>query len=92
MQTFAYRGRNQRGEEVAGTLQAASTQAAAIQLQNQAIVPVAIEAAKVKKPKQAQGLVALRQRRVRYDDLIMLCRQMRALTRAGVPSSGKDQS
>ena len=85
MQTFAYRGRNQRGEEVAGTLQAASTQAAAIQLQNQAIVPVAIEAAKVKKPKQAQGLVALRQRRVRYDDLIMLCRQMRALTRAGVP-------
>ncbi len=81
---FDYRGRNRQGELVTGTLEAASAEAAAVQLQNQSIVPVAITEAKA-----AAKNVSLNKLfgppKVKHDDLIMLCRQMRALTRAGIP-------
>ncbi|AUM12434.1 type II secretion system F family protein [Ketobacter alkanivorans] len=84
MQTFNYRGRNAQGGEVSGKLEATNAQAAAIQLQNQSIIPVAITEAEVKS-KAAAALKISFQKKVTYDDLIMLCRQMRALTRAGIP-------
>ena len=43
MPAFAYKGRNTRGELVSGSVDAANAKAAAIQLQNQAIVPVSID-------------------------------------------------
>lgn len=84
MQTFSYRGRTAQGNEVSGTLEASNAQAAAIQLQNQSIVPVAIRALEAK-PASLLNLNISFRKKVKYDDLIMLCRQMRALTRAGVP-------
>lgn len=84
MQTFNYRGRNAQGGEVSGKLEATNAQAAAIQLQNQSIIPVAITEEAVKS-KTAAALKISFQKKVTYDDLIMLCRQMRALTRAGIP-------
>ena len=84
MQTFSYRGRTAQGNEVTGTLEATTSQAAAIQLQNQSIIPVSIEAVKVKAGKGLNLSFSFR-KKVGHDDLIMLCRQMRALTRAGIP-------
>ena len=84
MQTFSYRGRTAQGNEVSGTLEASNAQAAAIQLQNQSIVPVAIRELEAK-PASLLNLNISFRKKVKYDDLIMLCRQMRALTRAGVP-------
>jgi len=84
MQTFSYRGRTSQGNEVSGTLEASNAQAAAIQLQNQSIVPVAIRELEAK-PASLLNLNVSFRKKVKYDDLIMLCRQMRALTRAGVP-------
>ena len=84
MQTFSYRGRTAQGSEVTGTLEATNSQAAAIQLQNQSIIPVAIEEVQAKKSKSLNLSLSFR-KAVGYDDLIMLCRQMRALTRAGIP-------
>lgn len=84
MQTFSYRGRTAQGNEVTGTLEASNAQAAAIQLQNQSIVPVAIQEVEAQRTSLLNMKFSLR-KKVKYDDLIMLCRQMRALTRAGVP-------
>lgn len=84
MQTFAYRGRNTQGGEVSGTLEATNAQAAAIQLQNQSIIPVAIQPLEAKR-EFSNALKLKFRKKVTYDDLIMLCRQMRALTRAGIP-------
>ena len=84
MLTFSYRGRTAQGNEVTGTLEATNSQAAAIQLQNQAIIPVAIEEVKSKSRTKKNLSLSFR-KRVSHDDLIMLCRQMRALTRAGIP-------
>lgn len=84
MQTFSYRGRNNKGNEVSGTLEATNAQAAAIQLQNQSIIPVSIDAVVVKSQSFLNVQIKFT-KKVKYDDLIMLCRQMRALTRAGIP-------
>lgn len=84
MATFSYRGRNTRGELVSGALDAASAKAAAIQLQNQSIIPVSIEES-LQKGATKFDLNFKFPKKVGYDDLIMLCRQMRALTRAGIP-------
>lgn len=81
---FSYRGRNSRGEMVSGLLDAANANAAAIQLQNKAIVPVSIQEHVEKGAGQFQISFKFR-KKVGYDDLIMFCRQMRALTRAGIP-------
>lgn len=90
MAAFVYVGRNAKGSQVKGTLDAASTTAAAEQLSRQQIIPISIEASKDKsggKPSGGQldinelfgfALVSL-------DDLIVFCRQMYALMRSGVP-------
>ncbi|MEE2733221.1 MAG: type II secretion system F family protein [Pseudomonadota bacterium] len=84
MPTFSYRGRTTTGNEVTGTLEAGNSQAAALQLQNQSITPVSIQAVQAKTT-SGLSLSWSFQKRVKHDDLIMLCRQMRALTRAGIP-------
>lgn len=82
---FDYRGRNRQGELVSGTLEAASADAASVQLQNQSIIPVAITEAKAGSGKNPALKNLFGPPKVRHDDLIMFCRQMRALTRAGIP-------
>lgn len=81
---FEYRGRNRQGDLVTGALEAANSEAAALVLQNQSIIPLAIHAAEEKKTLfDSSKLFA--PRKVGFDDLVMFCRQMRALTRAGIP-------
>ena len=85
MPQFEYRGRGRRGDLVKGALEAQSRDAVASQLLNSGITPVEISAvtasgdalAVIRRMVQAQppGL----------DDLILFCRQMYTLMRAGVP-------
>ncbi|MEZ5511772.1 MAG: type II secretion system F family protein [Gammaproteobacteria bacterium] len=83
---FDYRGRNRQGELVTGTVDAANADAAAMLLQNQAIIPTAIEQAREVKTKAGIDFSKLLAKKtVGFDDLVMFCRQMRALTRAGIP-------
>jgi len=83
-QSFSYRGRSASGDEVRGVVEASNASAAAVQLQKQDIVPVAIK--EVTQSTQLNFKFQLpSQKKINTDDLIMLCRQMRALTRAGVP-------
>ena len=88
MPVFEYKGRNRRGEAVSGRLEGLSTDAVASQLFNSGITPIDINAAHAT---AASGdvLAGLRQvlgdRKVQLVDLVLFCRQMHSLLRAGVP-------
>jgi len=85
MPLYQYRGRNQRGESVKGQVEAASPDMVATQLFNSGITPIDINLAKA-----TQDVFALLRNRfgggkVDLVDLILFCRQMYTLMRAGVP-------
>jgi MSHA biogenesis protein MshG len=90
MAAFSYIGRNEQGAQVKGTIEASSSSAVAEQLARQKIVPTAIEASKKSKEGSASSAnidigELLGMSAVSLDDLIVLCRQMYALMRSGVP-------
>ncbi|ONF44635.1 type II secretion system F family protein [Marinobacter lutaoensis] len=83
---FLYRGRDAQGGVHQGTLVAVSAEAAAAELMRKGITPLTI------RPRPASpGASDWRQRllpgrqTVTLDELIVFCRQMYALTRAGIP-------
>ncbi len=84
MAQFQYRGRDASGQSVNGHIEAVSPEGVADQLAANGIVPVAIDAVFAKD----DPLKALEEKyfapKVTLDDLIMLCRQMHSLMRAGV--------
>ncbi|WP_020406367.1 type II secretion system F family protein [Hahella ganghwensis] len=86
MALFAYKGRDNKGGLVEGSLEAASRDVIANELLRQGITPTSIQ----EKAAQTDILESLRKhplfrRRVSLDELIILCRQMHALSRAGIP-------
>jgi MSHA biogenesis protein MshG len=84
--TFAYRGRNARGEEVRGTLEGADSGAIAEQLFNTGITPVEIDTAR--KSGGSAGPIwwdRLLAERPTVVDLMLFSRQMHTLLKAGVP-------
>lgn len=84
METFQYKGRNGRGEAVTGRMEAASADAVAGHLFNLGITPIDIKEA----PAAAAAPIWLRQiggGRIELTDLILFCRQMYTLLKAGVP-------
>lgn len=87
MPQFAYQGRNARGELVKGVLEGASSSAVADQLFNTGITPVHIDAAPA--GGGAARAAALRfsfgEPKVDLADLMLFCRQMHTLLKAGVP-------
>ena len=87
MPQFAYQGRNARGELVKGVLEGASSSAVADQLFNTGITPVHIDAAPA--GGSAPGGAGLRfsfgEPKVELADLMLFCRQMHTLLKAGVP-------
>ena len=90
MAAYNYIGRNASGEQVKGKLEGANTTAIAEQLSRQQIIPVSIELAKADKSSDLDvnnlnigELLGFSP--VSLDDLIVLCRQMYALMRSGVP-------
>ena len=91
MPVFSYTGRSSSGAQVKGTLEATSSAVVAEQLSKQQIIPVAITETKAK-AKSDSGSASdidiselLGLDTVALDDLIVLCRQMYALMRSGVP-------
>lgn len=90
MPLFDYIGRDSGGGRVKGQLDAASAAQVANLLTDKQVTPVSITAAKASARKGGSGLNAeLRMPRflqkVSIDELIIFSRQMRSLTKAGVP-------
>ncbi|MDO8704982.1 MAG: type II secretion system F family protein [Sulfuricaulis sp.] len=86
MPLFQYKGRNQRGEAVRGYLDAASSDAVAVQLMNSGVIPIDIVIAKARE----DIFGALRARlaassQITLTDLTLFSRQMYTLLKAGVP-------
>jgi MSHA biogenesis protein MshG len=83
---YQYRGRNRQGETVKGQVEAASPDAAAAQLFGSGVTPVDIALARAGR----DAFAALRghfgrRGKVELVDLILFCRQMYTLLKAGVP-------
>ena len=87
MPQFAYQGRNARGELVKGVLEGASSSAVADQLFNTGITPVHIDAAPAGGgAAPGEGLrFSFGEPKVDLADLMLFCRQMHTLLKAGVP-------
>ncbi len=88
MPQFRYTGRDARGERVSGSLQGSSVEAVASELQAQRIIPLTIEAQAAAGDGAdvlAQLRERLRRKRVDIEELIIFCRQMHSLSKAGVP-------
>ena len=85
MALFDWRGRNSRGEEVSGRLEAMTDGGVADQLKAIGVVPVYIGAAKVEAAKSEDWLEKLTRRPVDPEDLMIFSRQMYTLNKAGVP-------
>jgi len=86
MTTFAWKGRNPRGEMVQGMLEADNDGAVANQLLAVGVTPLAIDArAPGAAPGTAGAWEMLRAAPVNDEDLLLFSRQMYTLQRAGVP-------
>lgn len=86
MPTFAYRGRNQRGETVTGRLEAASPDAVATQLFNSGVSPIDISVSNDVATDIGSALSAwLGSEKVGLSDLAIFSRQLHTLLKAGVP-------
>jgi len=83
--TFAYKGRNPRGEVVQGRLEGSDSGAVADQLFNTGITPVEIRTAGTGGEIRFEDLFARLRERVATLDLMILSRQLHTLLRAGVP-------
>ncbi len=84
MPHYQYKGRDRRGEVMHGILDGVSAEAVAAQLLNSGITPVDIREA-VRQTRFEDLWRALQRRSPGAEDLILLCRQMYTLTKAGVP-------
>ncbi|MDX1636216.1 MAG: type II secretion system F family protein, partial [Marinobacter sp.] len=83
---FSYRGKDDRGSQQQGAIEAASADAAAMELMRRGITPLQIQ----RKPQSTAASLNLSalplfRRRITLDELLVFCRQMYALTRAGIP-------
>lgn len=85
MPTFAYKARNNRGDAVKGEIEAASADAVATQLLNSGVTPIEITASQAKKEFFKDINIQLGSNKPTLDDLILFCRQMYTLNKAGVP-------
>ncbi|KRW81758.1 type II secretion system F family protein [Marinobacter sp. P4B1] len=83
---FSYRGKDSRGAVQQGLLTAASAEAAASELMRRGITPLAIREQQEKKSASLGKLnLNIFADKVTLDELIVFCRQMHALTKAGIP-------
>lgn len=83
---FSYRGKDSRGAVQQGALAATSPEAAASELMRRGITPLSIRAQEERESlgDRLNKLPAFR-KKVTLDELIVFCRQMYALTKAGIP-------
>lgn len=86
MSQFRYTGRDARGQKISGTLEANSPEAAAGELLARQITPLTVEAERAAEVDVMAVLrEKLRRKRVDLEELIIFCRQMYSLAKAGVP-------
>lgn len=83
MPVFNYRGRSSQGDLKRGQIEAASQDAAADLLMRQGIIPLEIRQGKAKG--QGLDLQSLFKSRIPLEVLVIFCRQLYSLTKAGVP-------
>ena len=86
MATYAWRGRNGRGELVEGRLEAVGEGAVADQLVSMGVAPVHIAAAQESvQTGEADWWTRLNRKPVTVEDILVFSRQMYTLSKAGVP-------
>ncbi|NNF16326.1 MAG: type II secretion system F family protein [Gammaproteobacteria bacterium] len=86
MPEFIYRGRSSNGAAVHGRLEATQPSQVAAHLQSRGVTPIEIRAAAITKDIEFDEIWRkLGGGRPRIDDMIMFCRQMHTITRAGLP-------
>ena len=83
MANFAYKGRDSQGNATSGVVEAANEMAAAEQLMRRGVMPTELKPGKAKGTDLNWSL--LLEGGVKLDELVIFCRQMYALTRAGIP-------
>ena len=86
MPAFDYTARDSGGRSIKGQLEAASMDAAASQLLAAGSTPIKIQPAKSAAQQSLNiDLRVLLSKQVKLADVVIFCRQMQTLTRAGVP-------
>ena len=85
MAEFQYQGRSQRGQSVQGKMEASSVDAVAGQLVGRGITPIKIEEISASASVMRKVNDALGANKIRTVDLVMFCRQMYTITKAGIP-------
>ncbi len=85
MPQFHYKARNGRGDMVTGQVEAGSADAVASQLFNSGITPIDIREVKEQRNLFEEFKRRLGASNPSLDDLILFCRQMYTLAKAGVP-------
>ncbi|MGB1092545.1 MAG: type II secretion system F family protein, partial [Oceanobacter sp.] len=83
MPEFSYRGRNGEGLLVEGRVNASSVTLAAKQLQQDGLLVLNLQEEKAQR--QSGNSIELFKPRIRTEEIILLSRQLMALSRAGVP-------
>lgn len=85
MAQYKYQGRTNRGQPVHGQMQGASVDAIANQLIGRGITPIKIDEVSVGASAIRRINDALGANNIRSVDLVMFCRQMYTITKAGIP-------
>ncbi len=85
MPLYTYKGRNQAGSPVQGSLDGANENAVAEALVSRGVVPLSIKEDRSSGGKTPFSSVHLFKPRVTQSDLLMFCRQMYTLSKAGIP-------
>ncbi|WP_300176764.1 type II secretion system F family protein [uncultured Aliivibrio sp.] len=86
MAIYKYSGRNSQGKPISGTIEAATEEAVAGQLMNDGIIPISIRTGgQFKGSANSVDWQAWFQPPIPLEVLVIYCRQMYSLTKAGVP-------
>lgn len=85
MAKFQFQGRDSKGASVDGVLDVASANLAASELAKKGITPIKITPQAEKAASMGSMKIQIFKPTVNLDELIIFCRQMNALTRAGIP-------
>jgi MSHA biogenesis protein MshG len=82
---FDYKGRNASGQMVSGVLEASSAEAAAGRIASLGLIPISLQEVRERVSFFEQLREKLGQEKVQIPELIIFCRQMYTITKAGIP-------
>jgi len=85
MPYFSYTGRNASGERVQGTGEGATSNALADQLAAAGIIPLDITPSSAPEQGEQQGVLASFTQRIPLEEVLLFCRQIHTLLKAGIP-------